>query len=150
MKHLIGNILVILAAAVPMPTALSAQAGPEAEVIRVVDSFHAALSSGDSITALSFLAEDVVILESGGVETLEQYRSGHLRGDMRYAQAVDRQRREMRVVVSGDMAWAQSANEVSGRMNDREINSQGVELVVLSREGDAWLIKAVHWSSRQR
>ena len=37
-------------------------------------------------------------------------------------------------------------------MGDREINSQGAELVlvVLAREGATWTIKAIHRSSRQR
>ena len=127
-----------------------AQSAAEAAVVAVVDAFHAALSSGDSTTALSQLADDVTILESGGVETLEQYRSGHLRGDMRFAQAVDRQRGEIMATVLGDVAWTHSTSVTTGRMGDREINSQGAELMVLSRVDGRWLIKAIHWSSRQR
>ncbi len=122
----------------------------EAAVVAVVDAFHSALSSGDSATALAQLADDVTILESGGVETLEQYRSGHLMGDMRFAQAVTRERGEIRVTVEGDVAWAHSTNVTRGSMGDREINSQGAELMVLARDGERWMIKAIHWSSRQR
>ncbi len=44
---------------------------------------HEALASGDSVTALELLAEDVVIYESGGVEaSREEYRSHHLPPDM--------------------------------------------------------------------
>ena len=116
----------------------------------VVDAFHAALSSGDSTTALAQLASDVTILESGGVETLEQYRAGHLTGDMRFAQAVRREQGEIHVTVMGEVAWAHSTNVTSGRMGEREINSQGAELMVLAREDGRWRITAIHWSSRQR
>ena len=137
-----------LAAAI-LPSSGSAQAA-EAEVIAVVDSYHAALAAGDSTAALSLLAEDVTILESGGVEDKEHYRSGHLAGDMRFARAVPRERSEIRVTLSGDVAWAWSTSSVQGRMGDREIDSSGAELMVLAHEGGRWMIKAIHWSSRSR
>lgn len=122
----------------------------EADVIAVIDAFHSALSAGDSITALSHLAEDVTILESGGVENKEHYRSGHLSGDMRFAKAVPRKRGDIQVSFMGDISWAHSTSITEGKMGDREINSQGAELMVMAMEGETWKIKAIHWSSRQR
>jgi len=122
----------------------------EADVQAVVDAFHSALSSGDSIAALSHLAEDVTILESGGVENKEHYKSGHMAGDMRFAKAVPRKRGDMQVSIVGDVAWAHSTSITQGKMGDREINSQGAELVVLANEAGTWKIKAIHWSSRRR
>ena len=128
----------------------SGQQDPEEQVAAVVEAFHSALAAGDSVTALSMLADDVTILESGGVENKEHYRSGHLAGDMRFAQAVPRERGDMEVSVRGDVAWAHSTSITQGQMGNREINSQGAELVVLAREGGIWKIKAIHWSSRRR
>ena len=91
-----------------------------------------------------------MILESGGVEDKAHYRSGHLAGDMRFAQAVPRQRGDITVRVVGDVAWAWSTSVTEGRMGEREINSQGAELVVLARREGVWKITAVHWSSRTR
>jgi ketosteroid isomerase-like protein len=123
---------------------------PEDQVVAVVDAFHAALSAGDSVAALSHLADDVRILESGRVEDKEHYRSGHLAGDMRFAGAVPPVRSEIEVTLMDDVAWAHSTSVRQGRIGDREIDSQGAELVVLAREGGTWKIKAIHWSSRQR
>lgn len=131
-------------------TSALGQQSPEDQVVAVVDAFHAALAAGDSVGALSHLAEDVTILESGGVEDKEHYRSGHLGGDMRFAQLVPRERGEIRVSLIGNVAWSYSTSIAQGRMGDREINSQGAELVVLTREDGTWKIKAIHWSSRQR
>ena len=128
----------------------SAQQSPEDQVVAVVDAFHAALSAGDSVSALSHLADDIAILESGGIEDRERYRSGHLAGDMRFAQAVPAARGDMNVTLMGDVAWAHSTSVRQGRMGDREINSRGAELVVLAREDRTWKIRAIHWSSRQR
>lgn len=143
-SFVVGAALALMVAA-----PLSAQSAAD-EVTAVVDAFHHALSSGDSTTALSYLAEDVIILESGGVEDKAHYRSGHLAGDMRFAAAVPRERGAIEVRVLGDVAWAHSTNTTQGKMGDREINSQGAELVVLARENGTWTIKAIHWSSRQR
>jgi ketosteroid isomerase-like protein len=122
----------------------------EAAVIEVIEAFHAALAAGDSTKALSLLADDVVILESGGTEDKSHYRSGHLSGDMRFAQAVPRERSEVDVRILGDVAWATSTSVTQGRMGEREINSQGAELAVLARDGGSWKITAIHWSSRNR
>ena len=135
---------------VALPHAGGAQTTDQDAVVRVIDAFHSALARGDSTTALAQLAEDVAILESGGSETLQQYRSGHLHGDMRFAQAVARERGEVSVTVVGDVAWAHSTSVTTGRMGDREIDAQGVELMVLTRVGGRWLIRAIHWSSRPR
>jgi ketosteroid isomerase-like protein len=136
--------------AAAFPNELLAQNGVEAEVVAVVEAFHNALASGDSTAALARLDDGVVILESGGVEDKEHYRSGHLAGDMRFAAAVPRQRGEITVRVMGDVAWAHSTNVTEGTMGEREINSQGAELVVLARDAGTWKITAIHWSSRQR
>lgn len=142
--------LVVFAASVVLVPSVSAQASEESDVLAVIDGFHAALASGDSIGALGFLADDVTILESGGSEDKTHYRSGHLSGDMRFAQAVARERGPTTVTLMGDVAWAHSTNVAQGQIGDREIDSQGAELVVLAREGDTWVIKAIHWSSRTR
>jgi ketosteroid isomerase-like protein len=115
-----------------------------------VDAFHRALAEGDSVSALALLDEDVTILESGGVEDKEHYRSGHLAGDMRFAASVPRERGDVEVRVVGDVAWAWSTNVAQGRLGEREVNSQGAELVVLRRQAEGWRIVAIHWSSRQR
>lgn len=139
--------VVALLAVVVGPMGVQGQSTEEA-VVAVVDAYHTALASGDSTTALSLLADDVAILESGGAEDKTHYQSGHLSGDMRFAAAVPRVRSEIRVTVVGDVAWAWSTNTAQGRIGEREINSRGAELMVLSRVGDQWLIRAIHWSSR--
>jgi ketosteroid isomerase-like protein len=131
------------------PAALRAQNADEAAVIAVIEGFHQALASGDSTKALGHLAEDVTILESGGVENKEHYRTGHLSGDMRFAAAVPSERGDIQVTVRGDVAWAYSTSVTEGKMGDREINSRGAELAVLARDGGSWKIEAIHWSSRR-
>ncbi|PHX97582.1 MAG: hypothetical protein CK531_02915 [Gemmatimonadetes bacterium] len=121
-----------------------------ADVVAAVAKFHASLAAGDSSAALALLADDVTILESGGVETKAQYRTGHINGDMSFAKAVPSVRTVTGVRVRGDAAWVTSSSVTQGESNGRQINSTGAELVVLTRDGGAWKIRAVHWSSRAR
>ncbi|NNF13919.1 MAG: nuclear transport factor 2 family protein [Gemmatimonadetes bacterium] len=122
----------------------------ETEIRSAIHAFHAALAAGDSTTALALLADDVVILESGNVEDKAHYRSGHLAGDMRFAQAVPADRGEITVRSVGDVAWAWSTSTREGRMGERQVSSRGAELMVLRRLDGAWRITAIHWSSRSR
>jgi len=145
-----GAVMIAASAAFIATAGVDAQQNARAEVIAVVDAFHAALVTGDSAKALSHLADDVVILESGGVEDKTRYRSGHLAGDIRFAQAVPRTRGDATVTIVGDVAWVHSTSITQGRMGEREINSQSAELMVLARANGVWKIKAIHWSSRQR
>ena len=128
----------------------AAQETDSAAVSRVIESFHSALARGDSTAALALLTEDVTILESGGVETREQYRSGHLSGDIDYARALPRQLGALKVTVNGNVAWASSTSTVQGNYNGRAVNSVTAELVVLVRNAGTWKISAIHWSSRAR
>ena len=99
---------------------------------------------------MSLLAEDAVILESGGVETREEYRSHHLSSDIAFARAISSTRGAVRVTAQGDVAWATSASTTVGSYRDRAINSAGAELMVLSKSANGWRIRAIHWSSRAR
>ena len=76
------------AAGSPREFATQIDVGDSSDVAATVDRFHAALSAGDSTGALALLADDAVILESGGVETRDEYRSHHLPADIAFAQAV--------------------------------------------------------------
>jgi ketosteroid isomerase-like protein len=121
-----------------------------AAAANAVAAFHAALEAGDSLKVLSFLTDDVRILESGGIEDKEKFRSGHLRADINYAKSVKSERAVTSVVVSGGAAWVVSSSVATGESNGRAINSQGAELMVLSKVGGEWKIRAIHWSSRAR
>ena len=143
----------VSAVARPMNTAgtiVETSATDSADVVAAVAKFHASLAAGDSSAALAMLADDVTILESGGVETKTQYRTGHINGDMSFAKAVPSVRTVTGVRVRGDAAWVTSSSVTQGESNGRQINSVGAELVVLTREAGAWKIRAVHWSSRAR
>ncbi len=125
-------------------------ASDSSDVAAVVVAYHTAIAAGDSVKGLALLALDAVIVESGGIETREEFRAHHLPADMAFAQAVKGERGPIRVVVQGDVAWASSTSISQGEFRSRPINSSSAELMVLSRGADGWRIRAIHWSSRPR
>lgn len=137
-------LLAALALALPIAPAQEAN-GPAA----AVDAFHAALEAGDRDAALAWLDPDVVIYESGGAEmSREEYASHHLGGDMQFSAAMEREVTGRREQTLDDVAWVLSATRTTGTFRDREIDSVGVETMVLRRIDGAWRIVHVHWSSR--
>lgn len=148
-------VLAALLVFCPMPghqrlLAQEASPGDSAAVVEVIERYHAALAAGDSATAMSLLAPDAVVLESGGIESREEYRSHHLAADMAFAKAVPRERGPIQVRVDANTARAASTSVTRGTFRDREIDSQGAELMVLRRTDRGWRIEAIHWSSRNR
>lgn len=141
-------IAALLLAALQGPAQAQPAAPDPAAVAATVSGFHAALARGDAAGALRFLAADAVILENGSLETREDYRSHHLSADIAFAQAVPTRRSAPQITVSGDLAWASSTSVTQGTFRDRPVNSAGAELMVLSRTGAGWVIRAIHWSSR--
>ncbi len=145
-----GIIAAALSVAAFTPDPIAAQATDSAAVAEAVDRFHKALATADTATVEALLHARATVLETGGVETRAEYIGGHMRGDMAFAQAVPRERSDIRVTVMGNTAWAVSTSVTTGRYRDRDIDSQGAELMVLVKEGGQWKIAAVHWSSRAR
>ena len=119
-------------------------------VAKVVNEFHAALSAGDSAKALSLLATDAVILESGGIESRAEYASHHLPEDIEFAKAVPSSHEALQVTVDGISAWTVATSTTQGQFKGRTINSVGAESMVLTKRDNKWRIRSIHWSSRKR
>lgn len=140
---------VALAVGLLLASASELAAQEAAEATAVVAAFHAALAAGDGDGALAHLAPEVVILESGGSEkSRDEYASHHLGGDMRFAAASTREMLDQRQETYGDTAVVLSWSRTIGSFGDRQIDSNGVETMVLRRAGNTWHIVHIHWSSR--
>ena len=120
-----------------------------AAAIAVVDQFHTALRAGDSSSAATLLAPDLVVLESGDMEERAAYLAHHLTADVEFAKATAEQRDPAHATVRGDVAWVASTGRTRGTFRGREVNSVSAELMVLVRTASGWQISAVHWSSRR-
>jgi len=121
-----------------------------AQVVALVADFHEALERGDSTAALSLLSADVVIVESGDVESLADYRAHHLPADIAFAKAIKASRQPRGMTVAGDLAYSVATSATKGTYKDRAVDTLGAELIVARRMNGTWKIAAIHWSSRRR
>ena len=124
--------------------------GGEEAAARVADRFHEALTAADRAAVEALLHEDAVVLEGGKAETRDEYFGHHFGADAAFLAGLGREPLSRRVTVAGDAAWVASTQRLSGTYNDRPIDLDSAELLVLRRDGqapDGWRIAAVHWSS---
>lgn len=115
---------------------------------RVVDAFHAALRRGDTKAALSYLTENALIYEAGGVERgRKEYASHHLAADAAFARAVPGTITRRAGEVAGNVAWITTEGRTTGTYKGKAVDRVTTETMVLRRLERAWKIVHIHWSS---
>ncbi|MDZ7715164.1 MAG: nuclear transport factor 2 family protein [Balneolaceae bacterium] len=118
------------------------------ELIQVIDNFRMAIINNNAEKASSLLTDDARILETGGIETKEEYLSHHFHSDGKFLSAMERELKTQKVTSSAKTAWISTVSKMSGTYNDQDISIDSAELAVLVKTKDGWKISAVHWSSR--
>lgn len=114
----------------------------------VVDAFHAALRRGDTKAALSFLTENALIYEAGGVERgRQEYASHHLAADAAFAQAVPGKITRRAGEMAGNVAWIATEGRTTGSYKGKAVDRVTTETTVLRRLEREWKIVHIHWSS---
>jgi len=89
------------------------------------EALHDALAEGDSAAALALLSPNVIIMESGSVESLREYRSHHLAADIAFTRAMKETRSPVQVKVQGNVAWTAATGTTRGRFRRKPVNSAG-------------------------
>ena len=118
------------------------------QAAKVVDAFHAALQRGHTQAALSYLAGNALIYESGGVERgRPEYASHHLGADAAFAQAVPGTITRRAGDAVGNFAWIATEGRTTGTYKEKVVDRVTTETMVLRRAGGAWKIVHIHWSS---
>lgn len=117
---------------------------------KVAAQFHAALAAGNADGASSLLSAEALIYESGHAETRDEYISHHLAADIAFAKATQRTVKTTRQQCDESMCVLMQSGETSGTIKGKSVRYVGQETMVLRREGDAWKIQHVHWSSHKK
>ena len=120
----------------------------EADVATVLESFYGAVKRGDAKAAMSFIAPDAVFVESGRLETREQYEKNHLPLDIDFERQITGKRGPLRITFAGDTAWIIATTEYDGTVDGGPVSFASSQLMVLTKDADAWKIRSIHWSSR--
>jgi len=151
--HLVAVASVLAAStAIAHPTQSNAHDAQQsiavAPATAVVDAFHAALRRGDTKAAQSYLSDDALIYEAGGVERGKQeYASHHLGADAAFAKAVPSTITRRAGEAVGNIAWVATEGRTAGTYKDKAVDRITTETMVLRRRGASWKIVHIHWSS---
>ena len=107
-----------------------------------------AIAIGDVNTLRTVLAPDVLIFESGGVESsLAEYEGHHMPADMAFMKAMRREVISQQVIDSGDSATVVTRSRVHGSYKDKEIDLNSTETLVMRKLDGQWTVVHIHWSS---
>lgn len=117
--------------------------------VAVADAFSDALKAGDLERVGDFLAEDVLILESGGSErTREEYLHGHAGHDAAFMKDAQVRLLHRTVRTSDHMVWIGSEREVHATRDGEPMALLSAETLVFGDTPKGWKIVHIHWSSR--
>jgi ketosteroid isomerase-like protein len=119
----------------------------EADVTATLDTFYGAMKTGDAAKAMSMIAQDAQFIESGRLETRDEYEKNHLPLDIGFEKQVSGKRSPLRIRLNGNTAWVIASTEFVGTFDGRDLAFVSRQLAVLTREDMGWRIRSIHWSS---
>ena len=132
----------------PAVATVSAEAQP---AVAAADAFSTALRAGDLTRAGHWLADDVLILESGGAEySKDEYLGGHAKHDAEFLKGAHVQLKKRTARAMGDLAWVGSESELHTQKDGKPLTMLSTETLVLKRVQQGWRIVHIHWSSRTK
>lgn len=101
----------------------------------------------------TFYHPEVTIFEGGGINNgWVDYRDRHLGPELKAFENLQFSHSNTRVHLLGDgrAAYVTSEYSLKAKMKDREIDSDGLETLIVIRDGTGWKIRHSHTSSRRR
>ena len=127
---------------------VSQQAQP---VVAVVEQFSSALKAGDLKRAGAMLADDVLILESGGAErSRDEYLGGHATHDAAFLKDAHIQITRRTARMEAAIAWVGTESELHATKAGKPLTLLSTETMVLKNTSAGWRIVHIHWSSRPK
>lgn len=114
--------------------------------------YDAAFVAKDLEKLATFYHPEVTIYEGGGINRgWADYRDHHLGPELEEFENLQFSHSNTVVRMLGpDSAYAVSEYSLKAKMGDRQVDSGGLETLVLVKESGAWKIRHSHTSSRRR
>ncbi len=146
------TLLVLLALAVTIPAAAQPPSG-DAGLVAWLQSYDRAFGSKDLDRLSAFYHPDVTIFEGGGVNTgWVDYRDHHIGPEMKGFENLQFEHRNVVVHVldGGTLAYVTSDYTLQARVAGKDVDTGGLETLVMVRIDGAWKIRHSHTSARRR
>jgi len=135
-------------------SAAGAQPSDAAAIEAWLKSYDAAFNAKDLDKLATFYHQDVTIYEGGGInDGWIDYRDRHLGPELKSFENLQFGHSNTKVTVlpGGQSAYATSEYAIKAKMGDRQLDSGGLETLVLVKSADGtWKIRHSHTSSRAR
>jgi ketosteroid isomerase-like protein len=126
----------------------------EAAVVAWLHRYDEAFNARDLDKLAGFYDPDVTIYEGGGINTgWADYRDNHLGPELKSFENLEFAHNSLKVTMlpGGQSAYATSEYSLKAKIGEREIDSRGLETLVLVKQSDGvWRIRHSHTSSRPR
>ena len=142
-------------ASVTKLSAQSAAGGPSGDVAAIetwLKRYDAAFNAKDLDKLATFYHPDVTIFEGGGINNgWIDYRDRHLGPELKAFENLQFGHSNTKVTVfpGGQSAYATSEYAIKAKMGERQLDSSGLETLVLVKGADgSWQIRHSHTSSR--
>lgn len=124
---------------------------PAQPAVAVVEQFSKALQAGDLDEVGALLADDVLILESGGAErSREEYLGHHAGADATFLRGAHVQVKQRVARAEGSLAWVGTESELHASKDGKPLTLLSTETMILRKVGADWRIVHIHWSSRPK
>lgn len=137
-------------AATPMPQGMVSDS---AAIETWLKGYDDAFNAKDLEALATFYHPDVTIFEGGGMNVgWADYRDNHLGPELKAFENLQFAHRETKVTLlsGGQSAYVTARYNLKARMEDREVDSEGLATYVLVKGDDGWKIRHSHTSSRRR
>lgn len=135
-------------------SAVGGQSNDAAAVEAWLTGYDAAFNAKDLDKLATFYHPDVTIYEGGGINNgWVDYRDRHLGPELKSFENLQFGHSNTKVTVlpGGQSAYATSEYSIKAKMGDRQLDSGGLETLVLVKSADGtWKIRHSHTSNRAR
>jgi len=135
-------------------SAVGGQSNDAAAVEAWLKGYDAAFNAKDLDKLATFYHPDVTIYEGGGINNgWVDYRDRHLGPELKSFENLQFGHSNAKVIVlpGGQSAYATSEYSIKAKMGDRQLDSGGLETLVLVKSSEGtWKIRHSHTSSRAR
>lgn len=147
--------LTVLFIVLALPSTARAQPAAEAAAIEAwLKSYDAAFLAKDLDKLATFYHPDVTIYEGTGINNgWVDYRDRHLGPELKAFSNLQFAHSDYRITVlpGGQSAYATSRYTIKAKMGERDLDSEGLETLLLLKMPDgSWKIRHSHTSSRAR
>ena len=153
LTHRAGALVLALSCSLAAHVSNAAGQGDESQVLAVLDRESAAFRKGDlaGVTACWETEPTSSVFESGYANWgWADYRDNHLSKELAGMKISEASRKNVHVLVGGEMALATFEFHLKGVYEGRAFYMTGLESAVLRRREGAWRIVHVHASTPPR